>query len=60
MIGRSASSRTRQPRWSSVLLPPDRGEGQQMNSKPGNLYSRPATVTITVGPVNPGSTDPLT
>lgn len=31
----------------TVLLPPDKGEGQQMNSKPGNLYSRPATVTIT-------------
>ena len=24
-----------------VKLPPDRGEGQQWNAKPGNLYSRP-------------------
>jgi hypothetical protein len=31
----------------TVLLPPDRGEGQQMNAKPGNLYSVPATVTVT-------------
>lgn len=31
----------------TVLLPPDRGEGQQMNAKPGNLYSAPATVTVT-------------
>lgn len=30
----------------TVLLPPDRGEGQQMNAKPGNLYSAPMTVTI--------------
>ncbi|MFN0100239.1 MAG: hypothetical protein ACKVS7_16360 [Gemmatimonadaceae bacterium] len=30
----------------TVLLPPDRGEGQQMNAKPGNLYSPPMTVTI--------------
>ena len=30
----------------TVLLPPDRGEGQQMNAKPGNLYSAPITVTI--------------
>jgi hypothetical protein len=30
----------------TVWLPPDRGEGQQMNSKPGNLYSQPITVTI--------------
>ncbi len=25
----------------TVKLPPDKGEGQQWNSKPGNLYSRP-------------------
>ncbi len=25
----------------AVKLPPDRGEGQQWNKKPGNLYSRP-------------------
>jgi hypothetical protein len=31
----------------TVLLPPDRGEGQQMNAKPGNLFSAPATVTVT-------------
>jgi hypothetical protein len=28
-----------------VKLPPDRGEGQQWNAKPGNLYSRPAPFT---------------
>lgn len=33
----------------TVWLPPDRGEGQQMNSKPGNLYSKPINVTITAG-----------
>jgi len=27
-----------------VKLPPDRGEGQQWNAKPGNLYSTPAEV----------------
>ena len=31
----------------TVLLPPDRGEGQQMNAKPGNLFSAPMTVTVT-------------
>lgn len=30
----------------TVKLPPDRGEGQQYARKPGNLYSKPATVTI--------------
>jgi hypothetical protein len=29
-----------------VKLPMDRGEGQQWNSAPGNLYSAPRTVTI--------------
>ncbi len=29
-----------------VKLPPDRGEGQQWNRKPGNLYSIPRTVTV--------------
>jgi hypothetical protein len=29
-----------------VKLPPDRGEGQQWNRKPGNLYSVPRWVTI--------------
>lgn len=33
-----------------VSLPPDRGEGQQWNRKPGNLYSDPVEVEIgTVG-----------
>lgn len=31
----------------TVKLPPDRGEGQQYARKPGNLYSRPAMVTVT-------------
>ncbi len=30
----------------TVKLPPDRGEGQQYARKPGNLFSQPATVTI--------------
>ncbi|MGB5674531.1 MAG: hypothetical protein WBO43_08305, partial [Gemmatimonadota bacterium] len=29
-----------------VSLPPDRGEGQQWNRKPGNLYSTPKTVHV--------------
>ncbi|MCK5489315.1 MAG: hypothetical protein KAI98_04980, partial [Gemmatimonadetes bacterium] len=29
-----------------VKLPPDRGEGQQWNRKPGNLYSTPMTVRV--------------
>lgn len=29
-----------------VKLPPDRGEGQQWNSKPGNLYSAPRWITL--------------
>lgn len=33
----------------TVWLPPDRGEGQRMNAKPGNLFSRPVTVTIAAG-----------
>jgi hypothetical protein len=32
-----------------VKLPPDRGEGQQWNRKPGNLYSAPGWVTIAAG-----------
>ncbi len=32
-----------------VLLPPDRGEGQQWNRKPGNLYSLPQRVRIDAG-----------
>ena len=30
----------------TVSLPPDRGEGQQWNRKPGNLYSTPKTVRV--------------
>jgi hypothetical protein len=30
----------------TVKLPPDRGEGQQWNRKPGNLYSKPIKVRI--------------
>jgi hypothetical protein len=30
----------------TVSLPPDRGEGQQWNRKPGNLLSTPQTVTL--------------
>ncbi len=30
----------------SLLLPPDRGEGQSWRLKPGNLYSKPVTVRI--------------
>ncbi len=29
-----------------VKLPPDKGEGQRWNAKPGNLYSAPAKITI--------------
>lgn len=32
-----------------LQLPMDEGEGQQWNSKPGNLYSRPQTVHIEAG-----------
>ena len=34
------------PDGHTVPLPPDRGDGQQMNAKPGNLYSAPIPVTI--------------
>lgn len=30
----------------TVKLPPDQGEGQQWNSKPGNFYSKPVKVTV--------------
>ena len=30
----------------TVKLPPDQGEGQQWNSKPGNFYNRPFKMTI--------------
>lgn len=31
----------------TVKLPPDQGEGQQWNRKPGNFYSKPVPITIT-------------
>lgn len=31
----------------TVKLPPDRGEGQHWESKPGNFYSKPQKITIT-------------
>lgn len=31
----------------TVKLPPDQWEGQQLTRKPGNLYSKPVTVTVT-------------
>ncbi len=30
----------------TVSLPPDQGEGQRWNTKPGNLYSAPRTLTV--------------
>jgi hypothetical protein len=30
-----------------VSLPPDRGEGQQWNRKPGNFYSKPVKIEVT-------------
>ena len=30
----------------TVKLPPDKGEGQQWNSKPGNFYSKPAKISL--------------
>lgn len=30
----------------TVSLPPDQGEGQRWNAKPGNLYSAPRSVTV--------------
>lgn len=32
-----------------VKLPPDKGEGQQWNRKPGNFYSKPVQVEINAG-----------
>lgn len=40
----------------TVKLPPDRGEGQQWNRKPGNLYSLPTAFTMT----EDGPEEPLT
>ena len=34
-----------------VSLPPDRGEGQQWNRKPGNFYSTPVEMEVGGGPV---------
>ena len=36
---------TRSDGW-TLLLPPDQGEGQVWRQKPGNLYSKPMTVSI--------------
>lgn len=36
----------------TVKLPPDRGEGQQWNRKPGNLLSAPTEVTVGEGAVS--------
>lgn len=33
----------------TVKLPPDRGEGQQWNRKPGNLYSKPVKMRVDPG-----------
>ncbi len=30
----------------TVKLPPDQGEGQQWNSKPGNFYSKPVKISV--------------
>jgi hypothetical protein len=38
----------------TVKLPPDKGEGQQWASKPGNLYSRPARLLV-----DPASKTPI-
>ena len=35
-----------------VKLPMDRGEGQQWNKAPGNLYSTPAEITIEASPIS--------
>ena len=35
-----------------VSLPPDRGEGQQWNRKPGNFYSTPIEVEVGSGPID--------
>jgi len=33
----------------TVKLPPDQGEGQQWNRKPGNFYSKPVKITFDAG-----------
>lgn len=35
----------------SVKLPPDQGEGQQWNRKPGNFYSKPQKISVPSGHV---------
>lgn len=37
----------------TVKLPPDQGEGQHWNTKPGNFYSRPFKVKIEAGMTEP-------
>src|SRR5512138_836042 len=37
----------------TIKLPPDRWEGQQYARKPGNLYSRPVTITLARSSVTP-------
>lgn len=37
----------------TVKLPPDQGEGQHWNSKPGNFYSRPFKIRIEAGKNEP-------
>lgn len=37
----------------TVSLPPDRGEGQQWNTKPGNRYSAPRWITWNGGTITP-------
>ena len=36
----------------TVSLPPDRGEGQRWNRKPGNFYSQPVEIEITATGIN--------
>lgn len=36
----------------TVSLPPDQGEGQRWNRKPGNLYSKPVKIEISAGGTN--------
>ncbi len=36
----------------TIKLAPDKGEGQQWNEKPGNLYSKPVTL-----PLGPGQSE---
>ena len=45
----------------TVKLPPDKGEGQHWNLKPGNVISKPQTVTITAdgGPVTLALTETI-